>query len=103
MIDTSGMVDDKEVVNIHTRWNKIANVTGCFVIFISKPPSYMSLKKNTSITPNNKGSVGTVKAAYSLNSSVSESGIKNRIKKTSLSSATSAEKMIRTNKGRTGK
>jgi hypothetical protein len=70
---------------------------------MSKPPSNISLKKNTSITPNNKGSVGTVSAANSLNSSVRENGMKKRIKKISLSSATSAEKRIRTKSGKTGK
>ena len=70
---------------------------------MSKPPSYIRRKKNTSITPNKSGSVGTVKAANSLNSSVSESGIKNRIKNTSLSRATSAEKMMSTKSGSTGK
>ncbi len=103
LTETSTMVDDKEVINIHTRWNKIARVTGCLVILMSKPPSYISRNRNTSITPKRRGSVGTVSAANSLNSSVNESGIQNKMKNISLSKATSAEKIIRTKRGKTGK
>jgi hypothetical protein len=70
---------------------------------MSNPPSNINRKKKTSITPNSKGSVGKVKAANSLNSIVNESGMKNRIKKTSLSNATSEANTIRTTSGKTGR
>jgi hypothetical protein len=55
-------------------------VMGCFMIFQSNPPSYNSRNIKTSITPKSSGSVGSVSAANSENSTVREKGVKNKMK-----------------------
>ena len=101
--ETRNIEDVSVVRNIHNKWKIIASVTGCRVIRLSNPPSKSILKKNTNITPNSKGSVGSVRAANSLNSTVKESGVKKRIKYTSLSIAIRADKMISITKGMAGR
>lgn len=78
--ETKGIVLVREVKTIQPSIKIIARVTGWRVILLSNPPSKISLKKKTNITPKSKGSVGKVKAAYSLNSTVRENGVKNRMK-----------------------
>lgn len=80
LIETKGMVLVKDVIDIQRSITIMAMVTGCLVMRRSNPPSNNNLKKKTNITPNNKGSVGKVSAAYSLNSTVNEKGVKNRMK-----------------------
>ena len=101
--ETRNIEEVRVVKNIHNKWKIIASVTGCRVIRLSKPPSKSILKKKTSITPNSSGSVGRVSAANSLNSIVNESGVKKRIKYTSLSIAINADKMISSTNGMAGR
>jgi hypothetical protein len=58
----------------------IVIVMGCLTILQSNPPSYNSRKIKTNITPKRSGSVGSVSAANSENSTVSEKGVKNKMK-----------------------
>jgi hypothetical protein len=80
----------------------MARVTGCKRIFLSNPPLYKSLKKNIIIAPKIKGSVGKFRAAKLPNSIVSESGVKNTIKKMSLSREIKANRTIRITAGNNG-
>jgi hypothetical protein len=80
----------------------MARVTGCKSIFLSNPPSYKSLKKNIIIAPKIRGSVGKFRAAKLLNSIVRESGVKNTIKKMSLSREIKANSVIRMRAGNNG-
>jgi hypothetical protein len=56
--ETIGISEVSDVIVIHTKLIKMANVIGCFMIFESNLFSSINLKKNNNITPNIKGSVG---------------------------------------------
>jgi hypothetical protein len=71
-------VNDVKV--IHESIHIIVIVIGCFIILQSNPPSYNSRKIKTNITPKSSGSVGSVSAANSENSTVRENGVKNKMK-----------------------
>lgn len=101
-MDTKGIELVSEVNDIHKIMHMMVIVIGCLMIFQSNPPSYNSRKIKTNITPKRRGSVGSVSAANSENSTVSENGVKNKMKYTSLSRATKTEKRINKKTGSIG-
>ena len=80
LMDIKGIELVSEVKVIHKSMHIIVIVIGCLMIFQSKPPSYNRRNIKTSMTPKSRGSVGSVNAAYSENSTVSENGVKNKMK-----------------------